>query len=43
LDIKWFGDKGAHSAMQIVKDDIDRIVPKLRALLTELASPSSSA
>ncbi len=43
LDIKWFGDKGAHSAMEIVKDDIDRIVPKLRAFLTELASPSSSA
>jgi len=37
LTIKWFGDKGAHSKMEIYEKDIRSIVePCLRAFLTDL-------
>lgn len=37
LIIKWFGDRGAHSRMDLYENDIRAIVaPRLRALLTHL-------
>ncbi len=37
LTIKWFGDKGAHSKMELCENDIRSIVaPRLRAFLTDL-------